>query len=687
LGMNLDRIRNIGIAAHVDAGKTTVTERILFYAERTHKIGEVHDGTTITDWMVQERERGITITSASTHVTWKDNQVNIIDTPGHVDFTIEVERSLRVMDSVVVVFCAVGGVQSQSETVWRQADRYHIPRLSFINKMDRVGADYRKVIDEMQQRLKARPVLCQIPIGIEDKHKGMIDLVTEQALIYSDDGLGKLYTTSEIPEEYRQEAAEAREKLLEELTRDDEELLESYYAGTLTPASIIKSLRKATIASKITPVFLGSAYRNKGVQPLLDAVVALLPSPLDLPNIEAHRIKTHESVFLTCDPDKSLAALAFKVQHDSYLGKLIYIRVYQGRIKRGMQVLNTREGKKERVMKLVHMHANHKEEIDELNAGDIGAIGGLKFTTTGDTLSEGSDIALELIYTPEPVIRVAIEPDNAVEQEKLKIALDAISDEDPTFKINEDEETGQTLIAGMGELHLDIIVDRIQREFNVGAKIGKPQVAYKETITKTVEEEVKYETTAGTRGIYGHVKIRIEPDKKAGNEVIFVDECPIEIIPKQFHDAVKRGVSGTAQSGPLASFPMIGIKVTFIGGGYSESDSNEIGYEVAASMALRSAIEKASPALMEPIMKVEIETPEAFLGDIIGDLASRRGTIERTMMKGGGSIFVFGMAPLSEMFGYTTSLRSKSQGRASGIMEFDHYNLVPENIAQTIVLF
>ena len=687
LGLDLDKIRNIGIAAHVDAGKTTVTERVLFYAGRTHKIGEVHEGTTITDWMVQERERGITITSAATHAIWRDHQVNIIDTPGHVDFTIEVERSLRVMDSVIIVFCAVGGVQSQSETVWRQADRYNIPRLSFINKMDRVGADYRKVIEEMRLRLKARPVLCQLPIGIEDNHRGVIDLIREKALIYSDDDKGKMFATEEIPQEYVKQAAEAREQLLEELTLEDEKLLESYYRGGVTPEMIIDSLRRATIESKITPVFLGSAYRNKGIQPLLDAVIDLLPSPLDLADIEGHRVKNDESVFITCDPKKSLVGLAFKVQHDPYLGKLTYVRIYQGQMKKGKQVLNTREGKKERIMKLVRMHANHKEDVDELNAGDLGAIGGLKFTTTGDTLTDGSDIALESIFTPEPVVRLAIEPDSAVEQEKLKNSLAAISEEDPTFKICEDKETGQTIIAGMGELHLDIIVDRIQREFKVDAKIGKPQVAYRETITQTVEESVKYETTAGSRGLFGHVKIRVEPDEKAGTEVIFEDECPFEVVPKQFHNAIRQGIIGASQTGPLGSYPLIGVRVTFIGGGYHETDANETGYQIAAGMAMRQAVEKATPVLMEPIMKVEIETPDEFLGDIIGDISSRRGAIERTLAKGGGSIFVIATAPLGEMFGYTTSLRSKSQGRASSIMEFDHYNEVPENIARTIVFF
>ena len=687
LGLNLDRIRNIGIAAHVDAGKTTVTERILYYAGRTHKIGEVHEGTTITDWMVQERERGITITSAATHAIWRENHINIIDTPGHVDFTIEVERSLRVMDSVIVVFCAVGGVQSQSETVWRQADRYNIPRICFINKMDRIGADYRKTIEEVRDRLKARTVLCQLPYGIENKHQGMIDLIHERALIYHEDDQGKFYETEEIPEEYREEASEAREQLLEELTLDDEELLKAYYAGEVTPEMIISSLRKATIETRVTPIFVGSAYKNKGIQPLLDAVVDLLPSPKDLSDVEGTRIKTGEPVFVTSDPKKPLVALAFKVQHDPFLGKLTYVRIYQGSIKKGKQVFNTREGKKERIMKLVRMHANHKEDIDELFAGDIGAIGGMKLTTTGDTLSDGIDIALESIFTPEPVVRLAIEPDSVVEQEKLKKALSAISEEDPTFKIFEDEETGQTIIAGMGELHLDIIVDRIKREFKVAAKIGRPQVSYKETITEVVEEEVKYETVAGNRGLFGQVKIRVEPDKSAGSEIVFIDECSVDVVPKHFHNSVRQGIVGSSQAGPLGSFPLIGIKVTFISGSYHESDANEIGYEIAAGMALRQAVEKASPVLMEPIMKIEIETPDEFLGDIIGDISSRRGSIERTLAKGGGSIFVIAMAPLGEMFGYTTSLRSKSQGRASSIMEFDHYNEVPENITKTIVFY
>lgn len=686
MGLNLDRIRNIGIAAHVDAGKTTVTERILFYAGRTHKIGEVHEGTTITDWMVQERERGITITSAATYVSWRDHMINIIDTPGHVDFTIEVERSLRVMDSVVVIFCAVGGVQSQSETVWRQANRYHIPRLSFINKLDRVGADYRKVIAEMKDRLHARPVLCQIPIGIEDKHRGIIDLIHEKALVYRDDGQGKFFETSEIPQEHRREAHEARETLLEELTKEDEHLLEAYYQGGITPEIVIASLRRATLDSKLTPVFMGSAYKNKGIQPLLDAVIDLLPSPVEPGDIEGHVIKTNEPVFVECDPSKPLVGLAFKVQHDPYLGKLTYIRIYQGALKKGKQVLNTREGKKERILKLVRMHANNKEEIEEVTAGDICAVGGLKFTTTGDTITEGKEIALEPIFTPEPVVRVAVEPDSAVEQEKLEHALAAISEEDPTFKIIQDQETGQTILAGMGELHLDIIIDRIKREFKVNAKIGKPQVAYKETITETVEEEVVYEGIAGNRGIYGRVKIRVEFKTNQDHENSFTDECGLDIIPKQYHESVKRGVLNSL-NGPLGGYPLIGLNIRFVGGGYHESDATDIGYEVAASMALRKAVEKAKPVLMEPVMKVEIETPEEFIGDIIGDMASRRGSIDRTMAKGERTVFLIAKAPLSEMFGYTTSLRSKSQGRASSIMEFDHYEQVPENIAKEIVFF
>jgi len=683
--MYLDKIRNIGIAAHVDAGKTTATERILYYAGRTHKLGEVHEGTTVTDWMVQERERGITITSAATYAIWRDHQINIIDTPGHVDFTIEVERSLRVMDSVVVIFCAVGGVQSQSETVWRQADRYNIPRLSFINKMDRVGADYRKVLDEMRERLHAKPVLCQLPYGIEDKFQGVIDLINEQAMVYRGDDLGKFYTTTDIPKEYREEAYIGREILLEELTKEDEELLDLYYKGAVTRDMIIHALRKATIKSRITPVFVGSAYKNKGIQPLLDAVIDLLPSPLDLPDIEGRRTKTDEPVFITSDPKKPLAALAFKVQHDPYLGKLTYIRVYEGTVRKSQQVYNSREGRKERILKLVRMHANHKEEIDELSAGEIGAVGGFKFTTTGDTLTDGQDFALESIYTPEPVVKVAIEPDSAAEQEKLQQALACMAEEDPTFKTSEDLETGQTIISGMGELHLDIIVDRIRREFNVAAKIGKPQVSYKETITQTVIEELKYESAATTRGQFGQVKVQVEPDAKSSKSVSFEDKCPFEIIPKQFHAAIGRGVMTASQGGPLGHYPLIGMKVICIGGAYHESDSTEAGYEIAAGQAVRAAVEKASPVLMEPVMKVEIETPEEFVGDIIGDVISRRGSIERTMAKGGGHVFIIAMSPLSEMFGYTTSLRSKSQGRASSIMEFDHYERVPDSIAQTIV--
>jgi len=683
--MNLDRVRNIGIAAHVDAGKTTATERILYYAGRTHKLGEVHEGTTITDWMIQERERGITITSAATYCSWRDNQLNIIDTPGHVDFTIEVERSLRVMDSVVVVFCAVGGVQSQSETVWRQADRYNIPRLSFINKMDRLGADFRKVIDEMRERLAARPVLIQLPYGIEDKFRGIIDLVQERVLIYHDDDLGKYYETTEIPDEYREEAITAREEMLDELTKEDEQLLDAYYRSSVTPEMILRVLRKATIKSNITPVLVGSAYKNKGIQPLLDAVVDLLPSPVDLPNIEGHRIKTGEPVYMTCNPDKPLVALAFKIQHDPYLGKLSYLRLYQGKLKKGQQVFNTREAKKERIFKLVRMHANHQEEIDEIGAGDIGAVGGFKFTTTGDTITEGSDIALESIYTPEPVVKVAIEPDSAADQEKLKIGLASIAEEDPTFKASEDPETGQTIICGMGELHLDIIVDRIKREFNVEAKIGKPQVSYKETITESAIEEVKYEATAGSRGQFGHVRLKVEPEPKATKSVMFEDQCPLDVIPRQFHAGIGRGVNNASQGGPLGHYPLIGIKVTCIGGGYQESDASEVGYEIAACQAMRQAVEKASPVLMEPVMKLEVETPEEFLGDVIGDIVSRRGSIERTLAKGKGLIFLIAMVPLSEMFGYTTSLRSKSQGRASGIMEFDHYEHVPDFIARNII--
>ncbi|MEO7994541.1 MAG: elongation factor G, partial [bacterium] len=680
----LGLIRNIGIAAHVDAGKTTTTERILFYTGRSHKMGEVHEGTATMDWMAQERERGITITSAATYCVWRGHQINIIDTPGHVDFTIEVERSLRVMDGVVAVFCAVGGVQSQSETVWRQANRYRVPRIVFVNKMDRVGADFTRVVGQIRNRLKARPVICQVPWGEEDAFKGLVDVISRTLYVFDEDG--DFTTTTELPAELVGPVDEAFEDMVAALTDFDETIMEKYLEGELDPELMKSTLRKACIAMQVTPMFCGTAYKNKGVQLMLDAVVDFLPSPLDMPDIIATNKDDPEvEEVISPDPEKPFAGLAFKIMTDPYLGKLTYIRVYSGTLTQGSFVYNTRDGKKERISKLLRMHANHKEEMTSMQAGEICAVGGMKFTTTGDTLlAEDKPLLLESMYIPEPVMGVAIEPFTAADQDKLSQALHRLAEEDPTFRTQVDPETGQTIIRGMGELHLDIIVDRIKREFNVGAKVGKPQVAYREAITKSAKIDERHVRQTGGKGQYAHTVIEIEPidpaeltelkeGKADDNGIVFVDKIVGGVIPKQFIGAVERGIRSAASGGAHSPYPLINARVKLTFGSFHDVDSSEMAFKICGSKAMKEAVRAAKPVLKEPIMKIEIECPEEFIGDVIGDVSSRRGSIERTEAKGDGMMTIVGYVPLSEMFGYTTDLRSKSQGRASSVMEFSHY--------------
>jgi len=688
----LGLIRNIGIAAHVDAGKTTTTERVLFYTGRSHKMGEVHDGTATMDWMAQERERGITITSAATYCVWKGHQINIIDTPGHVDFTMEVERSLRVMDGVVAVFCAVGGVQSQSETVWRQADRYRVPRVVFVNKMDRTGADFKRVVDQIRKRLRARAVPIHIPWGSEEKFMGIVDVLSR--ILYTFDDEGNLVPNTEIPAELQADLDEATEDLVSALTDYDETIMEKYLEGDLDLQLMKDTLRKATIAMQITPVLCGSAYKKKGVQLMLDAVLDYLPSPLDVAAMTATSMDDPEvEMIIEPDAEKPFAGLAFKIMTDPYLGRLTYIRVYQGTLTQGSFAFNTREGKKERISKLVRMHANHKEEMTAMQAGEICAVGGLKYTTTGDTLmAEDIRFELENIHIPEPVMGVAIEPFTAQDQDKLSAALHRLAEEDPTFRTQVDQETGQTIIRGMGELHLDIIVDRIKREFNVGAKVGKPQVAYRESITKAVKIDERHVRQTGGKGQYAHVVIEVEPieeselaEIKEGKPddagIVFIDKIVGGVIPKQFINPVERGIRAAAAGGAHSPYPLINTRIKLVFGSFHDVDSSEMAFEICGSKAIKEAVKKAQPVLKEPIMKIEIESPEEFMGDVIGDLSSRRGMVERTEAKGDGQMTIVGYVPLSEMFGYTTVLRSKSQGRASSIMEFSHYDTVPAHLA------
>ncbi len=680
----LEKTRNIGIMAHIDAGKTTTTERILFYTGKIHKIGETHEGAAQMDWMEQEQERGITITSAATTCFWKNHRINIIDTPGHVDFTAEVERSLRVLDGAVAVFCAKGGVEPQSETVWRQADKYHVPRICFVNKMDIIGANFYRVVDMIKDRLRANPVPVQLPIGKEDTFTGIVDLVNMTAITYGDD-LGQQINFVEIPEDMMDLAEEYRENLLDSISEYDDELMMKYLEGEeITAEEIKKVIRKATIDGKITPVLCGSAYKNKGVQPLLDAIVDYLPSPIDIPPVKGVSVDGDETLERYSSDDEPFSALAFKIVTDPYVGKLAYFRVYSGTLKSGSYIYNATKGKKERIGRILQMHANKRQEIDEVFAGDIAAIVGLKNTTTGDTLcDENHPIVLESMDFPDPVIEVAIEPKTKASQEKMSQALAKLAEEDPTFKTYTNEETGQTIIAGMGELHLEIIVDRLLREFKVEANVGSPQVAYKETITIPVEAEGKYVRQSGGHGQYGHVKIKVEP-QEPGKGYEFVNQIVGGVIPKEFIPAVDSGVQEAMDSGILGGYPVVDIKVTLYDGSYHEVDSSEMAFKIAASMALKEALQKAKPVLLEPIMKVEVIVPEEYMGDVIGDINSRRGRIEGMEPRDGVQV-VKAFVPLGEMFGYATDLRSKTQGRAVYTMQFDHYEQVPNNIAEKIL--
>ncbi len=681
----LDKVRNIGIMAHIDAGKTTTTERILYYTGINYKIGEVHDGTATMDWMPQEQERGITITSAATTCFWRDHRVNIIDTPGHVDFTAEVERSLRVLDGAVAVFCAVGGVEPQSETVWRQADRYHVPRVAFINKMDRVGANFAGVVDQMRNKLKANPVPIQIPLGSEETFAGVIDLVTMKAFRYLDETLGAEYHVEEIPEEYRAEAEEYRERLLEGVAESSEDLLDVYLGdGELSEEQIRRGLREGTLAGHIVPVLCGSAFKNKGVQPLLDAVVDYLPSPLDVPPIEGHDPDSGELDVRHADDDEPFAALIFKIMTDPYVGQLAFMRVYSGHVATGTSVVNATSGKKERIGRLLKMHANKREEIDEVYAGDICAAVGLRSVSTGDTICDpAKSIVLEAMHFPEPVISVAIEPKTKADQDKLGMALGKLTQEDPTFRVMTDEETGQTIISGMGELHLEIIVDRLTREFSIEGNIGRPQVAYRETITEEAKGEGRFVRQSGGRGQYGHAKIRIWP-LTDGTDFEFENEITQGVIPREFIKPVEIGVREAMERGVLAGYPLVGVGVALYDGSYHEVDSSEIAFKVAGSMAFQDAAKKARPVLLEPIMEVEVVTPEEYMGDVIGDLNSRRGRIVSMEPKAGFQV-VTAHVPLAAMFGYATDLRSATQGRATYTMQFDHYDEVPKQLADELV--
>jgi len=680
----LEHTRNIGIMAHIDAGKTTTTERILFYTGRTHKLGETHDGGATMDWMEQEQERGITITSAATTCFWKDNRINIIDTPGHVDFTVEVERSLRVLDGSVTVFCAKGGVEPQSETVWRQADKYNVPRMAYVNKMDINGADFFRVIDMMKSRLKTNPVPIQLPIGKEETFRGIVDLVNMEADVYYDD-LGKDVRVEPIPEDMLDLAQEYRQNLIEAIAESDEVLFEKYCSGEeLTTDEIRTAIRVQTIANKIVPVVCGTSYRNKGVQKLLDAIVDYMPAPTDVPNIRGINPNTDEEEERPSSDDAPLAALAFKIMTDPYVGKLCFFRVYSGSVSSGDVALNPEKKVRERFGRILQMHANDRKDIDICYAGDIAAVVGTKSTTTGDTLcDEKHPIVLESMEFPEPVIKVAIEPKTKAGQEKMGIALAKLAEEDPTFRTYTDEETGQTIIAGMGELHLEIIVDRLLREFKVEANVGKPQVSYKETITASADEDCKYARQSGGKGQYGHVKITIEPNEP-GKGYEFVNKVVGGEVPKEYIPAVDAGIQGAMQTGILAGYNVVDVKVTLNGGSYHEVDSSEMAFKIAGSMAFKNAMRKASPVLTEPLMKVVVITPDDYLGDVIGDINSRRGTIA-SMDPQNGATQITASVPLSNMFGYATDLRSKTQGRGLYSMEPSHFAVIPKSISDEII--
>lgn len=679
----LEKTRNIGIMAHIDAGKTTTTERILFYTGKTHKIGETHDGAATMDWMEQEQERGITITSAATTAQWKKHRINIIDTPGHVDFTVEVERSLRVLDGAVTVLCAKGGVEPQSETVWRQAEKYGVPRLVFVNKMDIMGADFFRVVGMIKDRLKANAVPVQLPIGAEETFVGIIDLIDMKAEIYKDD-LGKEIEITDIPENMVELAKEWHDKMLESVAECDEELTMKFLEGEeLTKDEIKKTIRKATIAGEMIPVLCGSAYKNKGVQMLLDAVIDYMPSPLDIPAIKGVIPGTEEEAERPADDNGPFAALAFKIMADPFVGKLAFFRVYSGQLDSGSYVFNSVKGKKERIGRILQMHANHREEIDHVYSGDIAAAVGLKDTTTGDTLcDEKNPIILESMEFPDPVIEIAIEPKTKAGQEKMGIALAKLAEEDPTFRTYTNEETGQTIIAGMGELHLEIIVDRLLREFKVEANVGKPQVSYKETITGTADVDNKYAKQSGGRGQYGHVKIKVYP-RQPGEGFEFKNSIVGGAIPKEYIPKIEEGIKEAMENGPIAGYQVVDVGVELYDGSYHEVDSSEMAFKIAASMAFREAAKKANPVLLEPIFKVEVTVPEEYMGDVIGDISSRRGRIEGSDMNN-GAVAVRGMVPLSQMFGYATDLRSKTQGRGVYVMQFDHFEKLPDNLVEKI---
>jgi elongation factor G len=683
----LERLRNIGIMAHIDAGKTTTTERILFYTGITHKIGEVHEGTAVMDYMAQEQERGITITSAATFCNWKDFNINIIDTPGHVDFTVEVERSLRVLDGAVGVFCAVGGVEPQSETVWRQADKYKVPRIAFVNKMDRIGSDYFNVVGEIADRLGHNAVPMHIPIGAEDHFTGFVDLVQMKAVIYSDDDkLGSTFHVEEIPADLLDRAKDLREKLVEAAVESDDAIMEKYLeTGEITIDELKRAIRKGVLDLKMIPVFCGSAFKNKGVQALLDAVVDYMPSPVDIPPIKGVDKDDPEVVIERKPDDKEpFAALAFKIITDPFVGTLCFIRVYSGELSSGSGVVNTTKGKKERVGRILKMHANKREDVKEIRTGDIVAVVGMKDTTTGDTICLDNDqVVLESMTFPEPVIHIAIEPKTKAEHDKLSDGLGKLAKEDPTFKVSVDHETGQTIIAGMGELHLDIIVDRLRREFNVDANVSKPQVAYRETIRAKVKSEGRFVRQSGGRGQFGHVWIEIEP-QEPGAGYLFVNNIVGGVIPREYITPVDRGIQEALEGGVIAGFPMVDIKVSLFDGSYHEVDSSEMAFKVAGSMAIKAGVKKANPAILEPIMAVEVVTPEDYMGDIMGDLSSRRGRVQEMTDRGNAKV-IKANVPLAGMFGYATDVRSMSQGRATYTMQFSHYDEVPKNIAEEII--
>lgn len=683
--VSLDKTRNIGIMAHIDAGKTTTTERILYYTGRLHRIGEVHEGAATMDWMEQEKERGITITSAATTCSWNDHRINIIDTPGHVDFTAEVERSLRVLDGAVALFCSVGGVEPQSETVWRQADKYKVPRIAFVNKMDRVGADFFHAVEMMKDRLKANAVPIHLPIGQGDMFNGIIDLITMRARMFNEETLGATFEDVDIPASLAEQAKEYRQKLLEAVADVDDTLLEKFLEGKeISEKEIVSVLRKATIEVKIIPVLCGSSFKNKGVQNLLDRVVDLLPSPLDIGEIEGHHVHTDDHIKREMSDDEKFTALAFKIMTDPFVGKLTFFRVYSGKANAGSYVYNSVAGKKERFSRLLQMHANSREDIKEVYCGDIAAAVGLKFTRTGDTLcDEGDPIVLEKITFPEPVIQIAIEPKTKADQDKLGESLAKLSDEDPTFRVKTDEETGQTLIAGMGELHLDNIVDRLKREFKVDANVGNPQVAYKETIRKKVTQEGKFVRQSGGRGQFGHVWIELEPNEK-GKGFIFENGIVGGVIPKEYINPVSEGIEEAMKNGVLAGYPVEDIKVRLFDGSYHDVDSSEMAFKIAGSIAFKEGAKKANPVLLEPIMEVEVVTPEEYMGDVMGDLSSRRGRIEGMSQRSDAQV-IKALVPLSEMFGYATTMRSMTQGRAIYSMQFSHYDEAPKSVSDQII--